>query len=132
MKTPINTAINDLQTQTQAGFVEVGNQLKTLKRSVSNAQNLIGHLQSDTIPDTIDARVSALREELLGGASSAFDTLKELQDAIESGGSASALADAVNKRVRFDEVMTLDDEQVANVLNSLKIEYSSVDFAGLL
>lgn len=132
MKTPINTAINDLQTQTQAGFVEVGNQLNTLKNSVSNAQNLIGHLQSDTIPDTIDARVSALRRELLGGASSAFDTLKELQDAIESGGSASALADAVNKRVRFDEVMTLDDEQVANVLNSLKIEYSSVDFAGLL
>lgn len=73
-----------------------------------------------------------LKSEILGGAGDAFDTLKELQDAIESGGSASALADAVNKRVRFDEVMTLTDDQIANVLNSLKIEYSSVDFAGLL
>lgn len=122
MKTSINQAINDLQTQTQAGFVETGRQLKALS----------GRIDSQDTDNKIAQAIATLKAEILGGADGAFDTLKELQDAIESGGTASALADAVNKRVRFDEVMTLTDEQIGNVLNSLKIEYSSVDFAGLL
>lgn len=122
MKTPINQAINDLQTQTQAGFVETGRQLKALS----------GRIDNQDTDNKIAQAIATLKAEILGGAGDAFDTLKELQDAIESGGTASALADAVNKRVRYDEVMTLSDEQIGNVLNSLKIEYSSVDFASLL
>lgn len=122
MKISINQAINDLQTQTQAGFVETGRQLKALS----------GRIDNQDTDNKIAQAIATLKAEILGGAGDAFDTLKELQDAIESGGTASALADAVNKRVRFDEVMTLTDEQIGNVLNSLKIEYSSVDFAGLL
>lgn len=122
MKLPIDQAINDLQTQTQAGFAEAGRQLKTLSGRIDN-------LDTDS---KIALAVAALKSEILGGASGTFDTLKELQDAIESGGTASALADAVNKRLRFDESQVLTDEQINNVLNSLKIEYSSVDFVGLL
>ncbi|OOR93418.1 hypothetical protein B0181_00285 [Moraxella caviae] len=122
MKTPINQAINDLQTQTQAGFVEVGNQLRALN----------GRIDNQDTDNKIAQAIATLKTEILGGATSAFDTLKELEDAINSGGTASALADAVNKRVRFDEVMTLTDEQIGNVLNTLKIEYSSVNFASLL
>lgn len=122
MKTPINQAINDLQTQTQAGFVEVGNQLRALN----------GRIDSQDTDNKIAQAIATLKTEILGGATSAFDTLKELEDAISNGGTASALADAVNKRLRFDEVMTLSDEQISNVLNTLKIEYSSVSFASLL
>lgn len=122
MKTSINQAINDLQTQTQAGFVETGRQLKALS----------GRIDNQDTDNKIAQAIATLKAEILGGAGDAFDTLKELEDAINNGGTAAALADAVNKRVRFDEVMTLTDEQIGNVLNSLKIEYSSVDFAGLL
>lgn len=122
MKTPINQAINDLQTQTQAGFVEVGNQLRALN----------GRIDSQDTDNKIAQAIATLKSEILGGASSAFDTLKELEDAINNGSTAAALADAVNKRVRFDEVMTLSDTEISNVLNTLKIEYSSVNFAGLL
>ena len=122
MKTPINQAINDLQTQTQAGFVEVGNQLKALN----------GRINSQDVDNKIAQAKTEIKSEILGGASSAFDTLKELEDAINNGSAAAALADAVNKRVRFDEVMTLTDTEISNVLNTLKIEYSSVNFASLL
>lgn len=126
MKTPINQAINDLQTQTQAGFTETGRQLKALSGRIDSG------ITSTTVDDKISLAKTEIKSEILGGASSAFDTLKELEDAINGGGTASALADAVNKRVRFDEVMTLTDIQISNVLNTLKIEYSSVNFASLL
>lgn len=126
MKTTLKDALLDLQTQTQAGFTETGRQLKALNQRINDGAD------SDTIDEKITLAKREIKDEILGGASEAFDALKELQDAIEGGGSAAALADAVNKRLRFDEVMTLTDDQIANVLNSLKIEYSSVDFAGLL
>ncbi len=126
MKTTLKDALLDLQTQTQAGFTEAGRQLKALSTRIDNS------ITSQTVDDKISLAKTELKSEILGGASDAFDTLKELQDAIESGGTASALADAVNKRLRFDELQVLTDEQINNVLNSLKIEYSSVDFARLL
>ena len=122
MKTPINQAINDLQTQTKAGFVEVGNQLRAVN----------GRIDSQDTDNKIALAIARLKSEILGGASGAFDTLKELEDAINGGGTAAALADAVNKRVRFDEVMTLSDIEISNVLNTLKIDYSSVDFTSML
>ena len=123
MKTTINQAINDLQNQTKAGFVEVGNQLRAVN----------GRIDSQDTDNKIALAIATLKSEILGGASSAFDTLKELEDAINGGGgTAAALADAVNKRVRFDEVMTLSDTEISNVLNTLKIEYSSVNFASML
>ena len=122
MKTPINQAINDLQTQTKAGFVEVGNQLRAVN----------GRIDSQDTDNKIALAIARLKSEILGGASGAFDTLKELEDAINGGGTAAALAGAVNKRVRFDEVMTLSDTEISNVLNTLKIEYSSVNFASML
>ena len=122
MKTPINQAINDLQTQTKAGFVEVGNQLRAVN----------GRIDSQGTDNKIALAIATLKSEILGGASSAFDTLKELEDAINGGGTAAALADAVNKRVRFDEVMALSDIEISNVLNTLKIDYSSVDFTSML
>lgn len=126
MKTTLKDALLDLQTQTQAGFTETGKQLKALSGRIDSS------ITSATVDDKINLAKTEIKSEILGGASGAFDTLKELEDAINSGGTASALADAVNKRVRFDEVMTLSDEQIGNVLNSLKIEYSSVNFASLL
>jgi capsid protein len=56
----------------------------------------------------ITTLLDALKADLLGGADAAFDTLKELQDALlnDQTGIAALLA-AVDKRVRFDAVQAL-------------------------
>ena len=52
--------------------------------------------------------LDALKADILGGADAAYDTLLEIQRAIQSGDTATtALLDAVNKRVRYDAAQTL-------------------------
>ncbi len=52
--------------------------------------------------------LDALKADLLGGADAAFDTLKELQDALlNDQNGIAALLTAVDKRVRFDAAQSL-------------------------
>ena len=60
----------------------------------------------------ITGLLDALKADLLGGADAAFDTLKELQEAILNGqGGLTALLGALDKRVRFDAVQSLTAEE---------------------
>ena len=52
--------------------------------------------------------LDALKAEILGGADSAFDTLLELQQALQNDQTGiAALTAAIDKRVRFDSAQTL-------------------------
>lgn len=56
----------------------------------------------------ITSLLDALKADILGGADAAFDTLKELQDAIQNDTSGlAALLSAIDKRVRFDATQAL-------------------------
>jgi hypothetical protein len=58
--------------------------------------------------DMIEAAKIEVQNSILGGASAAYDTLKELQDLIVNDqGLLTALTTAVANRVRFDEAQTL-------------------------
>jgi hypothetical protein len=58
--------------------------------------------------DKIISAIAQLKSDLVNGAPSTFDTLKEIADYIASDQSAgTALATSVANRVRFDDVMTL-------------------------
>jgi capsid protein len=60
----------------------------------------------------ITSLLDALKADLLGGADAAFDTLKELQTAIQNDQSGiAALLAAVNARVRFDAAQSLTDAE---------------------
>lgn len=62
------------------------------------------------------------RSDLLGGASSAFDTLKELQDAIGSDGTAiSGLLTAVGNKVDYSQVQSLSSGQKLQACNNIGI-----------
>ena len=63
-------------------------------------------------------RLIALKDELLGGASAAFDTLKELEDALASA-DVSGLLSAIGNRVRFDQVQELDNTQKATARTNI-------------
>jgi capsid protein len=100
-KTSLVSAINELRTQFDAvaGATVIDD---------ANAAATSTTFSASKITSLLDA----LKADLLGGADAAFDTLKELQDAIlnDQSGIAALLA-AVDKRVRFDAVQALTAEE---------------------
>lgn len=67
---------------------------------------------ADKIYDMIELAKAAVKTDLLGGATAAFDTLKELQDLITNDESiVSALATKVGEKVSFAEAQTLTSAQ---------------------
>lgn len=96
-KTSLVSSINELRTQITAvaGFTPIDDANPAATSTTFSASKITGLLD-------------ALKADLLGGADAAFDTLKELQDAIlaDQTGAAALLA-AVNVRVRFDAAQSL-------------------------
>lgn len=95
----------------------------------NKVQESINGLKSE-IPNLVRPTISEEVAKVVGGAPEAFDTLKEIADYIEQDKTgASAMANSINNRLRFDEQQTLSDEQKNNVLNSLGL--SDVDFVSV-
>lgn len=69
---------------------------------------------ADKAFDAIEAAKVAVKNELLDGAGTAYDTFKELQDLLVGQDDAvAALTTAVGNRVRFDQAQVLTSEQQA-------------------
>ncbi|MCM2479196.1 hypothetical protein [Serpentinimonas maccroryi] len=86
----------------------------------------------------IVALLNALKTEILGGADAAYDTLLEIQQLLQSGTSGlDALLAAVNHRVRFDAVQTLELAQQqqarANIgaASAVQVDALQTEFTGL-
>lgn len=76
----------------------------------------------DKIHDMIELAKADVKNDLLGGASAAFDTLKELQDLITGDETiVSALAVKVGEKVSFAEAQTLTTGQRLQACNNLGI-----------
>lgn len=96
-KTSLVSAINELRTQIETvAAVTVIDDLHPASTSTTFSASKITSL------------LDALKADLLGGADAAFDTLKELQDAILNDQSGiAALLTAIDKRVRYDAAQSL-------------------------
>ena len=72
------------------------------------------------IQEKITAAKTEVKNEILGGASPAYDTLQEIQGFIESDSSATAaLVTAVADRVKYSEIGELETDFVA-IYNTAK------------
>ena len=72
------------------------------------------------IQEKITAAKTEVKNEILGGASPAYDTLQEIQGFIENDSSAtSALVTAVADRVKYSDVGDLETDLVA-IYNTAK------------
>ena len=88
---------------------------------VTPGLNIIDDENPNAVSTTFSAsgivsRLDQLKADILGGADGAFDTLKELQDALASDASGiAALTRALESRVRFDEPqdLTVDSQAQA-------------------
>lgn len=125
MEGTANTNKGDLTT--------VKSQIGTLQQTVEQVQNSVeaieGQIESQTnindetpsntttyssnkINSVVTEAKNAVKNELLGGAGTAFDTLKELADLIQTNVSAIDALEAIAAgHVRFDQAQTITDEQ---------------------
>lgn len=84
---------------------------------------------ANKISDSIEAAKTAVKSELLGGASAAYDTFVELQALLEADETLTAsLSDAITKRVRFDAPQTLTVAQQLQACTNIGIGNPDTDF----
>lgn len=106
--TTLQTSLGTLQTE-----------LKALKDKVASATNIddtkagtTTTYSSSKIESDITAAKQAVKDDLLGGAGAAYDTLKELADLIAANKSAiDALKEVAAGHVKYDAAQTLTDVQ---------------------
>lgn len=109
-----------LSTTDKTNLVAAINELKT----AVNASTSINDSQVTTTTTYSSSKIvtllDALKNEILGGADAAYDTLLELQQAIQADQSGiTALLDAVNKRVRYDAAQTLTAAEQAQARSNI-------------
>ena len=97
----------DLTTTDRSSLVNAINEVRALI-DVTPGLNVIDDAASSATTTTFSAagivsRLDQLKADILGGADGAFDTLKELQEALASDSSGiAALSQAIDARVRCD------------------------------
>jgi hypothetical protein len=82
--------------------------------------------------DKIVTLLNALKAEILGGADAAYDTLLELQQAIQADQSGlTALTTAVANRVRFDAAQTLTTAEQAQACANIGVGDPETNFVAV-
>lgn len=117
-KTNLVVALNELKVEldsvASAGGATINdgaNVSTTQTYSITKIQELLDSVDTD-ITDT----VAALKAEILGGASGAYDTLQELQAILEGDATElAALTTSIGFRLRFDAAQTLTAPQKVQV-----------------
>lgn len=110
----------NLTTTDKSSLVAAINELK----AVVNAATRIDDTQVSTgttySSNKIVALLGALKADILGGADAAYDTLLELQQAVQGDQSGiAALTAAIDRRVRFDAAQALTVEEMAQARSNI-------------
>lgn len=126
---------------------EIGKDIKALKSRVLTLESNTGTgtVDETVVTNKVTEQITALKGELptlvtptinaeiakvVDGAPDAFNTLKEIADYIEQDKTgASAMAESINNRLRFDEQQTLTENQQANALGALGL--TDTDFVSV-
>lgn len=114
-------------TALQTNLTTLQNDLTALKEKVESQSEIDDTTagtdktySSSKIESVVTAAKKAVKDELLGGAGEAYDTLKELADLITTNGDAiKALQDLAAGHVKFDAAQTLTDEQKAQARSNI-------------
>jgi hypothetical protein len=132
LTTSIGT-LSGLTTTNKTSLVAAINEVKSTAGVQINDATASGTqtYSSTKIQQVADASALAVKNQLLNGASSAFDTLQEVEAALSNNSSAASnLTTAVGNRVRFDAAQSLSAIQITQVGNNIGIGEPDTDFAG--
>ena len=127
------TTVEGTANTNKGDLTTVKSQIGTLQQTVEQVQNSVEAIEgqielqtnindetpsntttysSNKINSVVTEAKNAVKNELLGGAGTAFDTLKELADLIQTNVSAIDALEAIAAgHVRFDQAQTITDEQ---------------------
>lgn len=114
----------NLSTTDKINLVAAINELRA-QIATLEGETVIDDANSAALSTTFSASkitglLDALKADLLGGADAAFDTLRELQEAIQNDQSGiAALLAAVDARVRFDAAQALTAQEQAQARENI-------------
>lgn len=120
----------------------IGEEVKKLKTKLTSVESRIESLNiindesssGSTVysSNKVSTLITQVKEELLGGASEAYNTLKEIEEYITTDKSgASAMTLALSQRLKINEVHTLSPEELSNIQKSLKLGNTDTDFVAV-
>ena len=132
-------SLSALDTTTKTSLVAAINELMTLIGSAGASiddgagnGNTAVTWSADKIFDSIEAAKTAVKNDLVGGAGAALDTLNELAAALGNDPSfAATIATEIANRVRFDAAQTLTSPQQAQARTNIGAA-SAADVSGLI
>lgn len=128
------TSIGSLSSLTTTSKTNLVSAINEVKASVGTAGATINDASTTSTTQTWSAQkstaaIAQVKTDILGGAGAAYDTLLELQNIIVADeSSASALATAVNNRVRFDASQTLTTAQQLQACTNIGIGDPDTNF----
>lgn len=120
-KTSIVNALIEIKSQMVAGGAVIDDNAPGTEEDTTYSAAKITML--------LAAAIAMAKDELRGGASTAMDTFKELEDELATGSSAAqAMASALNNRLRFDEPQLLDAAQKLQACQNIGFGDPETDF----
>lgn len=113
--------LSSLSTTDKSTLVAAINELKTAITAFAVIDDLTpGSTTTTFSASKIVTLLDALRAQILGGADAAYDTLLELQQALQNDQTGiAALTAAIDKRVRFDATQTLTAPEQLQARNNI-------------
>lgn len=122
-KSNLVAAINEL-------YSAIGSAGASIDDLAGNGDTLVTW-SADKIFDTIEAAKTAVKNDLVSGASAALDTLSELAAALGNDPNfATTIATELGNRVRYDAVQTLSAAQKLQACTNIGVGNPESDFVG--
>lgn len=124
----LSTAIGEEVKKLKTKLISVESRIESL--NIINDESASGSTVYSS--NKVSTLITQVKEELLGGASEAYDTLKEIEEYITTDKSgASAITLGLSQRLKINEVHTLSPEELNNIQESLKLGNTDTDFVAV-
>ena len=127
-------SLSNLTTTDKTSLVNAINEVNSLVGSIAEIDD---EAVSSSTTKTYSANklttlLNDLKDDILGGAGSAYDTLQELQALLEGDASAiSGLLTAVNNRIAYDASQSLDSTQQATACANIGVGNPEIDLVAI-
>lgn len=119
-----------LSTTEKSSLVAAINEVLTVAQSAGAIDDATASATSTYSSDKIVALLANLKTDILGGASSAYDTLKEIEQKLGSDDTAiNNLLTAVANRVSYADAQTLTAAQQLQACSNIGVGDPTTDFA---
>lgn len=121
-----------LSTTAKSNLVAAINELAAVVAAVGVIDDTTVSISTTYSSTKIVTLLGTLKAEILGGADAAYDTLLELQQALQNDQTGiAALTTAVNNRVRYDAPQTLTTPEQAQACTNLGVGNPETDFVAV-